>query len=125
MDTNIPYYLRQNVQVDPMGTVNIFNQDNWDVPITTAKKSESLWDDLSQSVDNGLDVVYDGVSGTWKSVANTAKEGLSSIKEGIESTVSEIKWNLLYIFVGLIVLIIVLAKTGVFKVVGQVLTARA
>lgn len=98
-----------------------FNYDYTQVPMNY--DSKSFWEELSEPVVQGGAYVWDTAAGTWESV----KTGVSSIGDKLENVVDsagqsvtnfytslmdQLKSNLLYIVVLLLVVVWVLAKSG-------------
>lgn len=119
---DIPYYLDPNAKEEyTFGVFDIFG----DVPVPE-KTPNTIWEDLSSSVESAGDWVWDSAKGAWVST----KEAVQSVGSGIGSVVSDsfsflgngIDWwltRVAFIAGGLVILIYVLGKSGGFDAIGK------
>lgn len=114
-----PYYLKPNSDItqNPIGTIDVFNYDTLQGS-EPAKKDQGLWESLSESVSTAGNYIWDPIEGVWTSTKELASNALSSAQSGIESAISSIKWNLILLVAGGLLVIWIIAKSGIIKQVS-------
>lgn len=112
----IPYYLKPNEALqDPVFGVIDVTSNNPVNSIDYSKKSNGLWADLSGGIDKAGDYVWDSVSGAWVSVKSSVTDASKGFMDVLGDFLDSIKANLL-IGIGLLLLIVwVVAKSGILK----------
>lgn len=98
------------------------------VPVNAPTQAASVWEDLSQDVSDAVsgtgDYIWNGATGAWDTVksaasgaVNSAGEALSSVTSAVGSTadglLGGIEKHLFIILGGLLIILVVLAKSGV------------
>lgn len=118
MDTSIPFYLRKDFEAAKPVEQTPLVDFNYDYSYLDGKKTadKSFWQGISDSVDNGVQTVFDPIKQTWVE----AKKGISDLGQTglgfVEKAVDVIKNYFLWILLGFVVVVYVVGKSGI---VGQ------
>lgn len=119
MDT--PYYLSPNVAPIPMGgSIDLFNYDTLQGTAYDGSVA-SIWDELASIPEKAGNWVYDSATGTWSAVSGFASDAADSLTGSFNSLMSTIKTNLILVIGGFLVIVWVIAKSGILGQSAQVL----
>lgn len=116
MDT--PYYLRQGLELEKPDSITDFSF-NYDYSYMDANKSvneKNLWENIVESADNGIDMVFNRASGVWESAKSSVTEVTDLGGNFLEKVIDKAKEYIFWIIGGLLVIIFVVGKSGI---VGQ------
>ena len=116
---SIPFYLRADYQTPGITEVPLVDlgydyTKNAGVPA----KSTSLWQDIADSADSGVNVVFDKANGAWKEIKSTTQEVLQAPLTAAQGLLDSVKENILWIAVVGLIIIIVVARTGILTQVA-------
>lgn len=118
---DIPYYLDPSASQTQIGKIDLFDYSTLEqTPGPTQQASQTVWQEIADAPTNFVNWTYNAVDGVWENVKTGVEGGLDTVTSGLTKTIDFIKTNVLYIFIGGIVLIYVLGKAGVFKMIGQI-----
>lgn len=122
--SEIPYYLRRDVDIVDtpikapvkVGTIDLFDYDNL-ADIKYGYEPTSIWESLGESADQAGNYVWDSVSGAW-----------TSVKTGIEGEIAEkysvVKWEIVFWLGTALLIIFVVARTGILGDVAKIVTLK-
>lgn len=113
---DVPFFLNpQDPNADSSNQLINFNYD-YSYQQGDGTKSGSLWSDIANSVDSGVATVFDPLKNAWSSVESEASNLVQGVENVGSSIMDKIEQYAIFIFVGIIVLIVVLGKSGILKV---------
>lgn len=114
-DSTIPFYLRATY--DPPKPNEVGFDTNYDYSYESSKGQSptTLWQDIASSADSGITTVFDKASGTWQAIKDTGSEIIHAPVALAGSLLDTLKENILWVLVVGLVVIIVVAKTGILK----------
>lgn len=83
----------------------------------------NTWDETKEVVSGTIDTVATAPSRAWESVKETAKEAVTNVTGGVESAFSWFSGKVLMIVGALLLVFVVLAKTGIIPQVSEMFRA--
>lgn len=129
--SEIPFFLQSNetlAQQPVLFNIPIYATPqvvNVSGPTATASVLEQVWDKAANSskefVGDVKDYVFDTAKNAWVNVTEIGSSAFSGVTSGIQGVVSEIRYNLLFLAVGALIIIWVVAKSGILKQVAGVM----
>jgi hypothetical protein len=121
-DATIPFYLRPSLEVAPLETVPMISFDyDYSYIKEVNPSGGGLWANIADSVDSGVNTVFDKTAGVWKSVKSEIVQDVQALGGTFEGIIQKLKDNVLYaIIIGLVVIYFV-AKSGILKQVAGVM----
>ena len=114
-DTTIPFYLREAYNPPKPTEAGIDFSYDYSYLDSRSKTSTGLWEELAQATDSGINTVFDKASGTWKAVKDATTEIIQAPISALGSIMDTLKENILWVLVVGLVVIVVVAKTGIIK----------
>lgn len=123
MADTIPYYLAREVNDPAFGTIELFPQNadylSSDYTKNTYQATTSVWQSLANTAEDTLDkagdYVWDAAAGVWKSAKDLAGEATGGIMAAIQKWFDFVKTNLLLAVGVLLVVVWVVAKSGILS----------
>lgn len=118
----IPEFLARPSYSPPASDVGDLTTFSFDYDYSKLPKQnpKSLFQNIIDTTDSGVSQVFDRVSGAWTSVKDSVSETVAAPFTIGEKILDGVKTYALYLFIGAIVLIYVLGKSGIFKLVAVV-----
>lgn len=81
----------------------------------------NVWDETKETVSNTIDTVASAPSRAWTAVKENAKEALTTVSSGVGDAFSWLSGKVLMIIGGVLLILIILAKTGVIPQVADLM----
>ena len=81
------------------------------------------WDETKEVVSDTIDTVASAPSRAWESVKENAKEALTTVSSGVGDAFSWLSGKVLLIVGGIILVLVILARTGVIPQVADLMRA--
>lgn len=117
----VPYFLNPTAApLDMNGNIDIFNYDTLK-GVAYDGSVKSVWDELAGIPQAVTKNVYDSVSGTWHAVTDFAGDAADSFSSKISNFIDAVKTNFLILLVGTLVVVWILAKSGILPQAAQLI----
>lgn len=122
-----PYYLTpaNSDQGDVLFQIPIYSNPNPQGPVQTAGMLQSVWESTAGTaadlVGDASNYVFDTAKNTWVAVKTEVSDTISDAVSGIEGVFDWAKYQVFLIVGGLLVVVWVVARSGILKQAAGVL----
>lgn len=109
----IPYFLDPSkAPIEATGNIDLFNYDTLQ-GIKYDGSVKSVWEELADVPGKVGGYVWDATSSSWKAVTDFAGDAVSTVENKLSNFLDAVKSNLLLVLVGGLVVIWIIAKSGI------------